>query len=362
MITVSRRAIRGIAVVFQLTALALNLLGSEARGTEESAGTRIKDLARIVGVQNNALVGYGLVVGLSGTGDSASSITTNKSTATLLTRLGSVVSPKEVSTKNVAAVLVTAEMKPFARVGDKISVRISSVGDAKSLQGGTLILTPLKAADGNVYATAQGHISLGTAMAGASGGKSASEAAVRTIALLDSGTIERAFESSFLQKGQIVLSLTDPDFTTASRAAQAINTYYSAFIAKAVDSGQLQVDIPPGIFDNPSFQLVDFVATLEQIRINPDKKARVVIAERTGTIIVGNEVTIDPVAISHGFIEIQVNEASKAAQRVGELPATTTVGELVNALNSFGAGPKDLVSILQALAKSGAINAELVFL
>lgn len=335
---------------------------SPAKASEDSSGIRIKDLARIVGVQTNALVGYGLVVGLSGTGDSASSITTNKSTATLLTRLGSVVSPKDVTTKNIAAVLVTADMKPFARIGDKIHVRISSVGDAKSLQGGTLILTPLKAADGNVYATAQGHISLGTALAGASGGKSASESAVRTIALLDSGTIERTFESSFLQKGQIILSLIEPDFTTASRAAQAINSYYTAFIAKAVDSGQLQVDIPPGIFENPSFQLVDFVATLEQIRISPDKKARIVIAERTGTLIFGNEVTISPVAISHGFIEIQVNKTSKASQRVGELQNTTTIGELVNALNSFGAGPKDLVSILQALAKSGAINAELVFL
>jgi flagellar P-ring protein precursor FlgI len=322
-------------------------------------GARIKDLARFAGIQSNALIGYGLVIGLPGTGDSAASISTNKSAALMLSRLGATASPNEVSTKNIAAVLVTAELRPFARIGDRIQVRVSSVGDSKSLQGGTLILTPLKAANGQVFATAQGHLSTGTSQAGASGGKSTSESSIRTVALTDGGTVERVFETSVLQQGELQLSLIEPDFTTASRIAQAINSYYSSFIASAANSAQVAVAIPEGIFGNPSFQLVDFVATLEQIRVAPDSRARIVIAERTGTIILGSEVRIAPVAISHGFLEVKVENK---ISRVGELTSTATIGELVSSLNALGAGPKDLVSIIQALSKSGAIQADLIYM
>lgn len=323
------------------------------------SGTRIKDLARFVGIQSNSLIGYGLVIGLSGTGDSAASMSTNRAAAQMLTRLGAVAAPQEVATKNLAAVIVTAELKPFAQIGDRIPVRVSAVGDAKSLLGGTLILTPLKAADGNTYATAQGHLSSGSALSGASGGKTAADSPVKTVALSEAGSVVRVFETSVLQRGQMEISLKDPDFTTASRIAQAVNRYYSSFIASARNAGQVAVTIPEGIFDNPSFQLVDFVATLEQIRVDADRRARIVIAERTGTIVLGGEVRIAPVAISHGYLEISVKDGKN---RVGSIEGGPSVAELVRSLNALGAGPKDLVSIVQALERAGAINAELEFL
>jgi flagellar P-ring protein precursor FlgI len=339
------------------------------------SGTRLKDLARIVGIQQNALVGYGLIIGLPGTGDSAASLSTNRAVSQMLTKLGATASPTEVATKNLAAVIVTAELKPFSQIGDRVPVRVSSVGDAKSLQGGTLILTPLKGADGNTYALAQGHVSTGTSQAGAHGGRSPSESSIRTVALSDGGSVVRTFQGSVLQNGQLELSLMEPDFTTASRIAQAINTYYAAFIATAKNSGQISVAIPSGVLDNPSFQLVDFVATLEQIRVEPDRRARIVVSERTGTVVLGGDVTIAPVAISHGFLELRIADKSARTagiqledastleqQRPGGDRKAATISELVTSLNALGAGPKDLVSILQALDRAGALNAQLEFM
>ena len=332
---------------------------SKEFGTQdERENVRIKDIARIQGVRSNQLVGYGLVVGLQGSGDSPSSLSTSKSAANLLTRLGSLVTPDQVSTKNIASVIVTAELPPFAKIGDRIQVRISSVGDAKSLSGGSLILTPLRAADNETYAIAQGHISLGAALAGASGG-AASESNIKTIALSEGGTVEKEFASGFIQKGQINLSLKEADFTTASRVAQSINLFYGSFLATALNAAHVQVKVPTDVYENASFQLVDFVAALEQIRLTPDRRAKVVINERTGTIIMGSEVRIAPVAISHGFLEIEI-EDSKG--RIGNIKGGNSLGELVRSLNALGTGPKDLVSILQALSKSGALSADLVFM
>jgi flagellar P-ring protein FlgI len=318
--------------------------------------TRIKDLVEMRGVRSNPLVGYGLIVGLSGTGDSKQSLATNKAVANVLNRLGAQVDPKDVPTRNTAAVLVTAELPAFARIGDKLDLRISSIGDAKSLEGGTLVLTPLTAADSNVYAVAQGPISQGTSMAGAEGGQGNTSSAPKTVAISKSGTVEREFASTFVVNGCIELSLRNADFTTAARIAQVINETYGDYLAEPLNSGLVKVRLPSIVLGNPSHNPVSFVSAIEQITVNSDSRAYVVINERTGTIISGDNVKILPVAISHGGLQIKVNKETK---RIGQIDGTATVGELVKALSALGAGPKDLVSILQSLEAAKALNAEL---
>lgn len=326
--------------------------------SDESASVRLKDLVSFRGVRSNPLVGLGLVVGLPGTGDSKASLATNKSVANLLTRLGSQVKPNEVVTKNIAAVVVTAELPPFARIGDRLDIQIATVGDAASLQGGTLLLTALTAADGQVYAVAQGPLSLGTAMTGAQGGGggNANNSAPKTVAISQSAAVEREFQTTFINNGSIELSLKNADFTTAHRVAHAINTRFNEFLASAQNSGLIRVRLPEQARGSESFTPVDFMAVLEQIRVEPDSRAIVVINERTGTIISGAHVTVLPVAISHGNLEITVQDETRF---VNKIPKSTTVGDLVRALNELGAGPKDLVSILQALDAAHALKAQL---
>lgn len=370
-----RRATGLLAHLFLLATLLINSFSSTAAEPRSSVASefdiglqadtsptvtfRVKDLARIEGVRSNQLVGFGLVVGLSGTGDSKSSLSTNKAAAHLLTRLGSVVGPDQVTTKNVAGVIVTADLPPFAQGGDRIPVRVSSVGDASSLAGGSLILTPLQGADGETYAVAQGNISLGSALAGASGGGRAADALFKTVALSDGGTVEKEFPTTFLKNGQIHLSLKQSDFTTASRVATAINMELGEFLATALNAAQVVVKVPHDVFNNPSFQIVDYVAAIEQIAVKPDVRARLVINERTGTVIAGRDVRILPVAISHGHLTIEVR---KLPRHVGGVAGTTTIGELVESLNSMGTGPRDLVAIVQALERAGALNAEIIFM
>lgn len=334
-------------------------LASAALAAEERS-VRLKDLVEIRGVRANQLIGIGLVVGLPGTGDSKASLATNKTASNLLSRLGTAVSAAEVTTKNVAVVAVTGELPPFARIGDRIGIRISSVGDAASLEGGTLVLTPLRGADQQIYAVAQGHVSLGTAMTGAQGGGGrATGAASKTVALSEGATVEREFQQTFIHNGRVELSLRNADFTTATRVSQAVNEHFGAFLAKPENAGLISITLPANAQENPSFTPVDFVATLEQIRVAPDSHAVVVVNERTGTIISGAAVSIRPVAISHNNLEIKIQETSKY---VSELPRTATVQELVSALNALGAGPRDLVAILQALKSADALDAELRFL
>jgi flagellar P-ring protein precursor FlgI len=328
--------------------------------TEESVGAvRIKDLAEIRGVRGNQLVGFGLVVGLQGSGDSKQSLATNKAVANMLTRLGSGVTANEVTTKNVAAVIVTADLLPFARSGDRLDIRVSSVGDAQSLEGGTLVLTPLSGADDLVYALAQGSISSGIPFAGAQGGpgnQSSRNNAPKTVMLSKAATVEREFQSRFVHNGQLELSLRNPDFTTASRVVKAINEFFGEFVAEAKNSGLITVKIPDSTRAGPSFTTVAFVSSLEQIKVTPDSKAMVVVNERTGTIIAGNHVIVDPVMMSHGNLEIIIQERRGF---VGNIPLTTTVGELAIALSQLGAGPKDIVAIFQALEAAKALKAEL---
>ena len=321
-----------------------------------ATAVRIKDLVEMRGVRSNPLVGYGLVIGLPGSGDSKQSLATNKAVGNLLNRLGAAVDPKDVPTRNTAAVLVTAELPPFARIGDHLDLRISSIGDAKSLEGGTLVLTPLSAADGNVYAVAQGAISQGTSMAGAEGGQGNKSSAPKTIAVSKSGTVEREFQSTFIVNGALELSLRNADFTTASRIAQVINETYGEFLADPQNAGLVRVRLPTSAHGNPSHNPVSFVSSVEQITVQADSRAYVVINERTGTIISGDNVRILPVAISHGGLQIRVN---KELKRIGQIEGTATVGDLVKALSALGAGPKDLVSILQSLEAAKALKAEI---
>lgn len=335
------------------------ILGNTIVAEEIELPVRIKDLVEFRGVRSNQLTGLGIVVGLQGTGDSKSSIATNKAAASVMNRLGMAITPNEVITKNIAVVVVTAELPPFARIGDKLDIRISSIGDCQSLEGGTLLLTSLSAADSQVYATAQGSISQGTSMAGNEGGagQPAKSTTPKTVSLSLSGIVEKEFLSTFMSNNNVELSLKNADFTTASRIAKALNDFFGEFIADPVNSGLISVKIPRTVArNNPSYNPVTFMSILEQIKVTPDSKALIVINERTGTIISGNNVVIEPVAISHGRLEIQIG---KKTNKVSEIPTSTTIGELVRALNTLGAGPKDVVSIIQTLESAKALRAQI---
>ncbi|WP_161597759.1 flagellar basal body P-ring protein FlgI [Fluviispira multicolorata] len=343
----------------QIFLINLIFLQFNSHAEESELPVRLKDLVEVRGVRGNSLSGIGLVVGLQGTGDSKASIATNKATSTVFTRLGMTVAPTEVITKNIAIVVVTAVLPAFARIGDKLDIRISSIGDAQSLEGGTLLLTTLTAVDGQVYATAQGTISQGTSMAGAEGGagQAARSSTPKTVSLTNTGIVEKEFLSTFISNNNIELSLRSADFTTANRVAKALNEYFGEFIADPINAGLISVKIPNKVTrNNPSFNPVAFMSILEQIKVTPDSVAIVVINERTGTIISGNNVIIEPVAISHGRLEIQVE---KKTAKVGEISATTSVADLVRALNNLGAGPKDIVSIMQTLEIAKAIKAQI---
>lgn len=317
-------------------------------------GVRIKDLTNIRGVRANHLIGFGLVVGLSGTGDSKNSLATNKAAASMLTGLGMQTKSDDVVAGNIAAVLVTGELPAFGRIGDGIDVKLSAVGDAKSLAGGTLVFTPLRAADNQVYAVAQGSVTVGQA-----DGKGAK---VLTVALVPSGgVIEREFEPTLAPSGILMLSLKSPDFTTAARLAEEINAQFKGFYAQAKDLATISVTVPP-VYQS---RVVEFISKMEALRVQADAKAKVVMNERTGTVVMGQNVMIDPVTIAHGDLSIQVKGATAKAGDKGKAVVPmggTTVGDLIKTMNDMGVKPEDLVGILQALHASGALQAELEFL
>jgi len=343
-----------------------------------SAGTRIKDIARVQGVRANQLVGYGLVVGLAGTGDSNKTFETLQSVASMLKEFGVTIdATSSFKTKNVAAVMVTATLPPFAKEGDTIDLTVSSMGDAKSLQGGTLLQTPLRAGNGRVYAVGQGAVSTGGFAAGRGG--SGVQKNFLTVGLTpNGGIVEQSVEGTLGENGAISLSLAQSDFTTASRVARTINANYGS-IAKASNGGRVDISIPYGYRGD----VVGFIAGIEELPITPDNRARVVVNERTGTVVIGGEVAVDEVAISQGGLNISVVKNNDVSQpppfSMGQtvetrntdvnvqeevahsivLPATTHVNDVVGALNSIGATPRDVISILQALKASGALHADL---
>lgn len=343
-----------------------------------SSSTRIKDIAKVQGVRSNQLVGYGLVVGLNGTGDSNKMTQTMQSIGNMMKEFGVIIDTSALKPKNVAAVIVTATLPPFVREGDTIDITVSSIGDAKSIQGGTLVQTPLKAGNGNVYAVAQGAVSTGGFSAGGSG--SSAQKNFPTVGTTPNGAIvEKSVEDDLnSNNGSISLSLSKADFTTASRIVKAINGQYGT-VARAANPGRIDVTVPAYYRNN----LVGFIASLEEISVTPDNVAKVVVNERTGTIVMGGNVSVDSVAITQGGLSIKISKetevdqpaplsygrtivAQKSETEVTEehgntivLPATANVNDIVGALNAVGATPRDIISILQAIKSAGALHAEL---
>lgn len=314
-----------------------------------AAPSRLKDITTVKGVRENPVIGYGLVIGLNGTGDAGGEIT-NSSLKKMFEKLG--LNPKsEITSKNVAAVVVTGKLPPFARVGQKIDLVVSSIGDASSLAGGTLLVTPLKAGDGNIYAVASGPLSIGGLKKGAK---------FATTATLPSGaTVEREVITEFEKKNSLRLSLNIPDFTTAARVEKVINEELGGKFASAKDSTTIDLVVPNQYERN----IVQLMAIIENFKVNTDSAAKIVINERTGTIVAGGDVMVKPVAISHGDLTIEVKgEGDAKAAKPGSvyyMEKGTTLSELVKSLNAFGVAPEDLISIFQTLKRDGALVGEI---
>ncbi|MBF0396192.1 MAG: flagellar basal body P-ring protein FlgI [Desulfobacterales bacterium] len=339
---------------------------------------RIKDIASIKGVRTNQLIGYGLVVGLDGTGDKTGADFTIQSIVNMMEEMGVHVSKSQVKVKNVAAVMVTANMPPFSKIGNKIDVTVSSVGDAKSLAGGTLLLTPLRGVDGKAYALAQGPLAVGGF--GAAGAGAAVTQNYLVVGRVPRGaSIEREIPFNLSEKEGLTMTLYNPDFTTALRIADVINVALGEGTASALDSGTVNLKVPSKF----GAQVAKFIGDVETLEVMPDTVAKVIINEKTGTVVIGENVRISTVAVSHGNLSITVQENPQVSQpqplgqgqttvtpqtqisvkeqqnKLVVVNAGSTIGELVRALNAIGVSPRDLVSIFQSIKASGALQAEL---
>ncbi len=359
---------------------------------------RIKDISSIKGVRPNQLFGYGLIIGLNGSGDKGGTSFTAQGLANMLEHMGIDISAEDVKVKNVAAVVVSATFPPFARIGKKIDVILSSIGDAKSLQGGTLLLTPLKGVDGKVYALAQGPVVIGGYSVGgeAGGGVTKNHPTVGRIS--GGATIEREIPLSIMDKKELTIILNNPDFNTAARAAHAINLILGKSFAMPIDSGTLKLKVPEKFQD----KMVNLIAKIGDLQVVPDSVAKVIVNEKTGTVVVGENVRIQTIAVAHGNLHIQIKETKQVSQplafapsgkggaasqmeggivvapggstvvtpesEVGVaeenshlllIPEGRSIGELVKALNAIGVTPRDLITILQTIKAAGALQGEL---
>lgn len=348
-----------------------------------NASSRLKDVAKIEGVRDNQLIGYGLVVGLSGTGDRIQNAPfTERSLVSMLERLGVAISPQDLRTRNAAAVIVTASLPGFSRNGDKIDVSVSALGDARSLRGGTLLVTPLTGADGHVYAVAQGSVIISGFQA--SGDAGSVTQGVPTSARIPNGaTVERELGFPINDLERVRYILKNPDFTTAQRVADAIDDRVGVDVANAVDLATVEVAVPP----NYQGRVTGFLASIEDVRVTADEVARVVVDENSGTIVIGANVRVSQVAVTQGNITIQVRETPLVSQPtpfqrgdreavvvprtnidVDEggtaefrvIDAPVTLQDLVNALNTLGVPPRDVIAILQNIKTAGALHAELI--
>ena len=342
------------------------------------ASVRIKDLASIEGVRENQLLGYGLVVGLNGTGDRQQTVFSTQSLSNLLRRMGVNVEPTGLRINNIAAVMVTATLPPFAGPGAKLDVTVSSIGDARSLQGGTLLLTALKAANGDTYAAAQGPLSIGGFAAGRGGANV--QVNHPTVGRVPQGAlVEREAPSIRPDPNGFRLQLRQADFATASRMKDALLIEFPEAQIQAESSGTLRIAMPESYVDEP----VAFLARLGAVEIETDRPARVTLNERTGTVVIGSQVRIAPVAILHGSLTVQIVtdfivsqptgfsagqttvvpqstvQVNEEAANQGMIPAGATVEELVQALTAIGSTPRDIIAIMQSIAAAGALEAEL---
>ncbi|MEJ2091280.1 MAG: flagellar basal body P-ring protein FlgI [Syntrophobacterales bacterium] len=346
---------------------------------QSAAAIRLKDIANFKGVRPNQLIGNGLVVGLNGTGDGNNVDFNTQELANMLSRLGINSARDKIKVKNIAAVAVTALLPPFARVGSKIDVVVSSMGDAKSLQGGTLLLTPLKGVDSQVYALAQGPVVVGgfAASGQAGGGVTKNHPTAGRIAC--GATVEKEISLDLLDKDNFTLSLHEADFTTAQRAVAAINKALGGNYALSRDEGTINVKLPP-LYKG---RVVPLLASLENLEVIPDSVAKVIMDERNGTVVMGSNVRISTVAIAHGNLMVRIKEKPRISQplpfsegqtavvpdstvtvREGEnrlmvMPEGVSIGQVVQALNAIGVTPRDLITILQAIKAAGALQAEL---
>ena len=344
------------------------------------ASSRVKDIADFEGVRENQLIGYGLVVGLNGTGDNIKSINFAKeSIISMLDNIGVNARDGQLKAKNIAAVMVTASLPPFARQGTRIDVVVSAMGDAKNLQGGTLVATPLIAANGEVYAVAQGQIATSSVSAVA-GNTSVSKGVPTSGRIANGAIIENEVNFEFDSLDKITIALRNPDFTTARRVSNAINAMLGEMKAKALDPATVEVNVPQQYKDN----LVALMTNIEQLQVEPDQTARVVIDESSGIIVIGKDVKINKLAIAQGNLTIKITEVPFVAEPLPFTNGETVVGatsvidvnedvdsklsvldtgvnlqELVDGLNALGVTPRDLISILQAIKASGALQADI---
>ncbi|MBN8537548.1 MAG: flagellar basal body P-ring protein FlgI [Deltaproteobacteria bacterium] len=310
---------------------------------------RLKDIASIRGVRENQLVGYGIVIGLKGTGDGKNEFT-SKSMVRMLDKLGVKLESQDLQSKNVAAVIVTATLPAFAKAGNPMDITVSSIGEASSLQGGTLLQTPLRAGNEQVYAVAQG-----TVVIGSDGSKEAHLTAGR---IPNGAMIEKDMQSDFSSRKMFRLTLHNPDFTTAARTILTINRELGGQYASAKDAGTIDI-VTPFSYENRG---VELLATIESIQINPDSRAVVIINEKTGTVVIGDKVKISKVAVAHNGISLKIGDGKNKEKTTEEKIALiegVSVGDLVQTLNKVGTTPKDLITLLQAIKAAGALHGEL---
>lgn len=328
---------------------------------------RIREIANIIGVRENQVIGYGLVVGLNGTGDGSSSEFTLRSLSNMLQTVNVTISPDDIKSKNVAAVMVTANLPAFARQGDKLDVTISSIGDAKSLEGGTLLMTALKGVDGNIYAISQGALSIGGK--NGKGGGTQNHTTVGTIN--EGGTVEREVVYDIYNQNYANLSLKRSNFNTAISIQEGLNEFFQEDVATAIDPRTIRLTKPRGD------SMVEFLAKTLEVDVDYQKIEKIVIDERTGTVVSGINITVDPVVITHGEITIkitprdelpQINESVDMSDGVqialnenllNLQNEAITVANITRALHKLGAQPKDIISIIQNIKRAGAIRAEL---
>jgi len=329
--------------------------------------TKITEVANIVGVRDNQLIGYSLVVGLKKTGDGTTSKFTLQTISNMLRAMNINMNPVDIKSKNVAAVVVTAKLKPFARQGDKFDVTVSSIGDAKSLEGGTLLMTPLKGVDGNIYAIAQGPVSIG----GKNEKGTARESHPTAGKVFGGGLVEREINIDLYHQNYVLLSLKEDNFKNAVAVQKAINKYYATQVAVAIDPRTVKLKRPA----NES--MIEFLAEVQNIDMEYNQKPRIIINERTGTIVAGVDIEVKPIVLTHGDITIKIKEQSTPDQPAGSMvvdgdtviglnenelymkQGTTTVANLVRSLQKLGATPKDIIAILESMKSAGSIAADL---
>lgn len=362
-----------------LLVAALAVLASVVARPTEAKADHLRDLANVSGARENQLVGYGLVTGLAGTGDDLTVPYTRQSVLSMLRRLGVQVDSNQIMLRNVAAVIVTANVPAFAKQGSKLDITVSSVGNAKSLVGGTLIQTMMKGADQKVYAVAQGNMVLGGFDAKGGSGSGTKQGAVNAGRIPEGAIIEREIASNIVEGGALRLELRNPGFTVASRVAEAVNAKFPNS-ASAVDGGSVKVKVPAGF----ETRHVELVAALEDLEVTPVRRARVVINERTGTIVAGGDVRLAPAAVVHGNLTITVKESPVVVQpgafgggttavvprsdvKVTDAPKdvtymkqSATLSDVASALGSLGLSPRELAGVLQALKTANALEAEVV--